>query len=72
MAKVDAVQSHVDRLSPHTSSVACNVWKMALAVDVACLATLKIFVTTVSTKSIGWLETGPVESNERVCTDDIP
>ena len=39
-----------------TSSVACNVWKMALAVDVACLATLKIFVTIVSTKSIRWLK----------------
>ena len=36
--------------------MACNVLKIALAVEPACLATLKIFVTTVSTKSKDWLE----------------
>jgi hypothetical protein len=34
-----------------TSSIACNVLNIALAVEPACFATLKIFVTTVSTKS---------------------
>ncbi len=35
----------------NTSSIACNVLNIAFAVEPACFATLKIFVTTVSTKS---------------------
>lgn len=46
--------------------MACKVLKMALAVEPACLATLKRLVTTVSTKSKGGLNNKDWENEVKV------